>query len=80
MFASPQPRTWQIRVTFTRTYPHPPAQDYHELTFADHREAYRFALDWFTEDPTVHRLTVVDSAGRRDPVVFTNRHLLEVTP
>lgn len=57
--------TWGYRIHF-RSRPH----DYHELVWPDHRDAYRFAVDWFTDDPDVWKVEVRDMCGRRDPFVL----------
>jgi hypothetical protein len=60
-------RTWTVR-TIARS-----GSDYMELTFPTSRPAYRFAIDWFLDDPTLLRIELTDSAGRAEPLVMDRR-------
>ena len=41
------------------------------LTWPYKRQAYRFVIDWFTEDPTLTRIRLVDDTGRAEPLTLS---------
>lgn len=61
-------RTWGFRVYFTHR-----RHEYTEWQFPTKRDAYRFAIDLITEDPTVWRIQVIDGAHREPDFVLDER-------
>lgn len=63
-------RRWGFRVFFMSR-----RHEYTEWEFPSHRDAYRFAMDFFTSDPDIWKLVVTDSAGRREPFVLNEQRV-----
>lgn len=61
------PRIWTVR-TIAKS-----GADYMEVAFPTSRPAYRFAVDWFLDDPSLLRIELTDLAGRADPLVMDRR-------
>lgn len=70
-------RLWQFRivqkVSFFSGKPRTTRSEYMEIDLPTHRDAYRFALDWFMDDPSMLSIRVTDPAGRREPFVLDRK-------
>ena len=60
-------RTWTIRTTYDGI------TDLAVMVWPWQRQAYRFAIDWFTDDPTLERIELVDDTGHADPLILARR-------
>lgn len=57
-------RTWTITTTYQGK------QDLAVMEWPWQRQAYRFVIDWFTDDPELQRIELVDDSGRADRLVL----------
>ena len=58
-------RTWTVTTTYQGV------TDLQVMQWAWQRQAYRYAIDWFTEDDALEAITVIDDSGHADTLTLT---------
>lgn len=58
------PRLWEIRTRYNGR------NGFDVAAFRWQRQAYRFAIDWFTDDPALEQISIQDEAGRAEPLTL----------
>ncbi len=57
-------RTWQLTTRYAGV------PDLQILLYPYERQAYRFAIDWFVEDPELEFLELIDESGHADTLTL----------